>query len=159
MFFIPLRDKSQNKKFELRISVEAQDSKCVKDEQSSAEEKYYRHARLLNVEKKAGLDYFVGGSLPDQLVISDKSAQEIMDDIHTSKNKKVQICKVMSEDDVRSTSAYEVYQFMIESVYELEPYYNAAVEEEKENEWWPSLDEYNPGITAEQYEQILSDEE
>lgn len=158
VFFERIRDKSQNKKFELRISVEAQDSKCVKDEQSSAEEKYYRHARLLNVEKKAGLDYFVGGSLPDQLVISDKSAQEIMDDIHTSKNKKVQICKVMSEDDVRSKSAYEVYQFMIESVYELEPYYNAAVEDEKENKWWPSLDEYNPGITAEQYEQILSDE-
>ena len=33
----------------------------------------------------------------------------------------------MSEDDVRNKSAYEVYQFVIQAVSELEPYYYAAV--------------------------------
>ena len=128
VFFERVRIRNQDKKFELRISVEAQDSKCVNDAESSAAEKYYRHARLLDIDKKAGLDYYVGGSLPGELVVTNKTGQELWQEIHTSKNKKVQICKVMSEDDVRSKSAYEVYQFMIEAVYELEPYYNAAVE-------------------------------
>ena len=39
----------------------------------------YLGLQFFPAKKKAGLDYFVGGSLPDQLIISDKSAQEIMD--------------------------------------------------------------------------------
>ena len=127
VFFERVRIRNQDKKFELRISVEAQDSKCVNDAESSAAEKYYRHARLLDIDKKAGLDYYVGGSLPGELVVTNKTGQELWQEIHTSKNKKVQICKVMSEDDVRNKSAYEVYQFVIQAVSELEPYYYAAV--------------------------------
>lgn len=122
VFFERMRIDGGEKKFELRISIEAQDSKCGKDA-----EKYYKHARLLNVEKKSGLDYYVGGSLPGELHITNKAPAEILADLHSSKNKKVQICKVMSEEDVRSKSVYEVYQFMIQAAYELEPYYNAAV--------------------------------
>lgn len=125
VFFERMRIDGGEKKFELRISIEAQDSKCGRDA-----EKYYKHARLLNVEKKPGLDYYVGGSLPGELHITNKAPAEILDDLHSSKNKKVQICKVMSEEDVRSKSAYEVYQFMIQAAYELEPYYNAAVADE-----------------------------
>jgi hypothetical protein len=159
VFFERVRTLSdKEKKYELRISVEAQDSKCVKDENSSADEKYYRHARLLDIEKKPGLDYYIGGSLPGELVVSNKTAEELRTEIHSSKMKKIQICKVLSEDEVRKKTAYEVYQFMIEAVYELEPYYDAAVAEENSAEWWPGLEEYNPGISAEQYERILSDE-
>lgn len=79
--------------YELRISVEARDGRCVKDAESSAEEKYYRHDRLLN----------------------------------TSKNKKIQICKVMTEAEVRAKSVYEVFQFALQAFIELEPYYDEAV--------------------------------
>ena len=65
--------------------------------------------------------------MPGELVVTNKTGQELWQEIHTSKNKKVQICKVMSEDDVRNKSAYEVYQFVIQAVSELEPYYYAAV--------------------------------
>ena len=128
VFFERVKSDNQEKKFELRIGVEAQDSKCVNDAESSAEEKYYRHARLLDIEKKAGLDYFVVGALPGEIIVSNKSRQELWQEIQSGKKKKVQIGKVMSEADVRNKSAYEVYQFMIQAVYELEPYYNAAVE-------------------------------
>lgn len=128
VFFERMRINGSEKQFELRISIEAQDSKCVKENGRTPDpEKYYRHARLLNVEKKPGLDYYVGGSLPGELTITNKSPQEILSELHKSKNKKVQICKVMTEADVRSKSAYEVYQFMIQAAYELEPYYLAAV--------------------------------
>lgn len=128
VFFERMRINGSEKQFELRISIEAQDSKCVKENGRTPDpEKYYRHARLLNIEKKPGLDYYVGGSLPGELTITNKSPQEILSELHKSKNKKVQICKVMTEADVRSKSAYEVYQFMIRAAYELEPYYLAAV--------------------------------
>lgn len=153
VFFEKRRINDSKSEMELRISVEAQDSKCGKDA-----EKYYKHARLLEIEKKPGLDYFVGGSLPGELVISQKTAEEILQDIYQGDNKKVQICKVMPEADVRNKSAYEVYQFMTQAAYELKPYYDAAVAGENEM-WWPTLEEYDPGVTAEQYEQILSNEE
>lgn len=128
VFFERMRINGAEKQFELRISIEAQDSKCVKENGRTPDpEKYYRHARLLNIAKKPGLDYYVGGSLPGELMISNKTPQEILSELHGSKNKKVQICKVMTEADVRSKSAYEVYQFMIQAAYELEPYYLAAV--------------------------------
>lgn len=152
VFFEKMRANGGDKKFQLRISVEAQDSKCGSDQN------YYDHARLLEVEKKPGLDYYMGGSLPDELNIIDKPAAEIKNIINTTKTKKVQICKVMSEDDIRSLSAYKVYQFMIQAAFELEPYYDAAVSGDiKEEAWWPTLEEYNPNISAEQYEEILSD--
>lgn len=128
VFFERMRINGSEKQFELRISIEAQDSKCVRGNGRTPDpEKYYRHARLLNVEKKPGLDYYVAGSLPGELKITNKLPQEILSELHKSKNKKVQICKVMTEADVRSKSAYEVYQFMIQAAYELEPYYLAAV--------------------------------
>lgn len=128
VFFERMRINGSEKQFELRISIEAQDSKCVKENGSTPDpEKYYRHARILNVEKKPGLDYYVSGSLPGELTITNKLPQEILSELYKSKNKKVQICKVMTEADVRSKSAYEVYQFMIQAAYELEPYYLAAV--------------------------------
>ena len=128
VFFERMRINGAEKQFELRISIEAQDSKCVKENGRTPDpKKYYRHARLLNIAKKPGLDYYVGGSLPGELMISNKTPQEILSELHGGKNKKVQICKVMTEADVRSKSAYEVYQFMIQAAYELEPYYLAAV--------------------------------
>lgn len=161
VFFEKTRTDGSHKQFQLRISVEVQDNKCVNDEHSSAAEKYYRHARLLNVEKKSGLNYYMGGSLPEDLLVVNKSAEEIQEEIHNGKNKKVQICKVMTEEEVRSKSAYEVYQFMIQGAYELEPYYDAAVADDgaqiSASEWWPSLTDYNPNISAEEYERILSD--
>lgn len=128
VFFERMRINGSEKQFELRISIEAQDSKCVKGSGRTPDpEKYYRHARLLNIPKRPGLDYYVGGSLPGELMISNKSPQDILSDLHNGRNKKVQICKVMTESDVRSKSAYEVYKFMIQAAYELEPYYLAAV--------------------------------
>ena len=131
VFFERIRIDGSETQFELRISVEAQDSKCVKENGYTRDlEKYYRHARLLNVVKKPGLDYYVCGSIPGELMISSKTPQEILSELHSGKNKKVQICKVMTEEDIRSKSSYEVYQFMIQAVYELEPYYLAAVAED-----------------------------
>lgn len=121
VFFERIRMSAGERAYQIRMSVEAQDSKCGKDE-----EKYYKHARLLDIPKKAGLEYYVGGSLPGELAVTNKTPQEIKGDIHHSKNKKVQICKVLSESEIKSKTAYEVYQFMIQAVYELEPYYNAA---------------------------------
>ena len=121
VFFERIRMSAGERAYQIRMSVEAQDSKCGKDA-----EKYYKHARLLDIPKKAGLDYYVGGSLPGELAVTNKTPQEIKVDIHHSKNKKVQICKVLGESEIKSKTAYEVYQFMIQAVYELEPYYNAA---------------------------------
>lgn len=128
VLFEKLKIDGGESKFRLRISVEAQDSRCVDDENSSAEEKYYRHARLLNVPKKPGFDYYMDGPLPDEIITVNKAAGDIREQIRNSENKKVQICKLMSETDVRNKTAYEVFKFVSRTIYELEPYYDAAVD-------------------------------
>lgn len=127
LLFEKLRIDGGEKQFRLRISVEAQDSRCVDDGNSSAAEKYYRHARLLDVPKKPGFDYYMDGPLPDEIITVNKIAGDIRSQIYISDNKKVQICKLMSEADIRSKTAYEVFRFAIQTVYELTPYYDAAV--------------------------------
>lgn len=125
VFFERIRLNEGAREYQLRMSVEAQDSKCGRDA-----EKYYKHARLLDIPKLAGLDYYVGGSLPGELTVTDKSPQEIKDDIKRNKNKKVQVCKTIKADEIRRKTSYEVYQFVIQAAYELEPYYNAATSDD-----------------------------
>ena len=73
VFFERMNNDNEERKYELRVSIEAQDSKCGKDA-----EKYYKHARLLEIKKKPGLDYYVGGSKPGELCISNQSPAEIL---------------------------------------------------------------------------------
>lgn len=108
--------------FQLRISVEARDSKC------ESLEDYLRHNRLLEkVNTNPELKYFVGGSLPNELVVSSLNNEELKNEVANGRYKKVQICKVMTRDEVTKKSGREIMEFIVKAMNELEPFYDLAV--------------------------------
>ena len=111
--------------YRLRVSVEIHDTKCKKDD-------YEKHNRLLQLGiTNKNLKYYVGGSLPNELVISNLTGSELQEEIRQGKYKKVQICAVMSWEDVKSSGTEKTMDFIIKSMKELEPYYDKAVEDSK----------------------------
>lgn len=117
-------EKNSNE-YRLRVSVEIHDTKCKKDD-------YDKHNRLLQLGiNNSNLKYYVGGSLPNELVISNLTGSELQEEIRQGKYKKVQICTVMSWEDVKSSGTEKTMDFIIKSMKELEPYYDKAVEDSK----------------------------
>lgn len=111
--------------YRLRVSVEVHDTKCKKDD-------YEKHNRLLQLGiNNKDLKYYVGGSLPNELVISNLTGSELQEEFRQGKYKKVQICTVMSWEDVKSSGTEKTMDFIIKSMKELEPYYDKAVEDSK----------------------------
>ncbi len=109
----------------LRISVEAKDSKCSDNE-------YRLHNRLLMIENNnPELKYHVGGSLPKELVVFNMTRQELMKEVEANKFKKVQICKVMSRNDVLEAGPVKTMKFIRQAISELENFYDAAVQDDK----------------------------
>lgn len=108
----------------LRVSVEARDSKCQENE-------YKLHNRLLLVENNnPELNYYIGGSLPKELVISKMTRQELMAAVEANKFNKVQICKVMTRNEVLEAGPEKTMKFIKRAISELEPFYNAAVKDD-----------------------------
>ncbi len=106
---------------QLRISVEIRDSKAKAED-------YSRHNRLLEKPNtNPELKYFIDGSLPNALVVSTLNNEDLKKEVASGKHKKVQICKVISRDEVLKKSGKEVLDFITNAIEELEPFYNLAV--------------------------------
>lgn len=85
----------------------------------------------------------------------EETADEIKNKIQNGTYKKVQICRI--EEWTSDTTNDYMENTMLEAVGELIPYYKHVIGDE-EIEYYPNISEYDPGITAEEYERILGDE-
>lgn len=65
------------------------------------------------------------------------------------------ICGIVERTDTITNDDFEAA--MLEAVKELIPYYRHVIGDE-DTQYYPSLTEYNPGITAAEYERILGDD-
>lgn len=114
----------------LRVSVEARDSKCLGDNNY----KYMLHNKLLMVENNnPELSYYVEGESSKEVAVSNMTRQELMAEIKANKFKKVQICKVMTRNDVLEAGPEKTVKFIKQAISELEAFYDKAVEEYKSN--------------------------
>ena len=135
-----------------RVSLEIKNDGDDKD----IMKQYHSHLDIpLNVA--AGLVYVsVSGSnewgTPD---ILNKTQDEIKQEVESGKLKKVQICKYIDRKPDETNAYYHTE--ITKAIAAILPYYDHVLGIEK-IEYYPSLAEYDPGITAEEYERILGDE-
>lgn len=88
-------------------------------------------------------------------VIND-TQENVKAQVEAGKIRKVQLCKYI-ERKPDETNEYFHTEFL-KAVGLLIPYYEHVLEI-KPIEWWPSKDEYDPGLTIEQWVEILNDTE
>lgn len=135
-----------------RVSLEIKNDGDDKD----IMKQYHSHLDIpLNVA--AGLVYVsVSGSnewgTPD---ILNKTQDEIKQEVESGKLKKVQICKYIDRKPDETNAYYHTE--ITKAIAAILPYYDHVLGIEK-IEYYPSLAEYDLGITAEEYERILGDE-
>ena len=115
--------------------------------------KYHSHLEIpLNTD--AGLVYVAGSNEWGHPAILSDSQDAIKAKVASGELRKVQVCKYV-ERKPEETNEY-FHSEVTKAIEALLPYYEHTLGI-KPKEIYPSLDEYDPGITAEQYEEILSD--
>ena len=107
------------------------------------------------LQEESSLVYVIGSNEIGKPDVIDETAEEIKPKILSGKYKKVQLCRI--EEWTNETTNDEIEKAMIEAIEELIPYYKHVIGD-IDVEYHPSLEEYDPGITAEEYERILSDD-
>lgn len=139
-----------------RVSLE------IKNDGTNKEmmDKYHQH---LNVPKntEAGLVYVSGSNEwgnPTEL----KETQSIIKaKVQNGTYKKVQICKYIEQEPDKTNAYY--HQKMMKAIRSILPYYDFVLGKKtsiiQENEkYWPTLEEYNPGIKKEMWAELLRDD-
>lgn len=115
---------------------------------------YHSHLDIpLNV--MAGLVYVPDSNEWGNPDILNKTQEEIKQEVESGKLKKVQICKYIDRKPDETNAYYHTE--ITKAIAAILPYYEHVLGIEK-IEYYPSLAEYDPGITAEEYERILGDE-
>ena len=133
-----------------RVSLEIKNDGADKD----IMKQYHSHLDIpLNVA--AGLVYVSGSNEWGTPDILNKTQDEIKQEVESGKLKKVQICKYIDRKPDETNAYYHTE--ITKAIAAILPYYEHVLGIEK-IEYYPSLAEYDPGITAEEYERILGDE-
>lgn len=133
-----------------RVSLEIKNDGADKD----IMKQYHSHLDIpLNVA--AGLVYVSGSNEWGTPDILNKTKDEIKQEVESGKLKKVQICKYIDRKPDETNAYYHTE--ITKAIAAILPYYEHVLGIEK-IEYYPSLAEYDPGITAEEYERILGDE-
>lgn len=140
---------SQLNKARYRFSLEIKNDGTDKKQM----ETYHRYLDM-PLQPESSLVYVVGSNELGTPDVVDETADEIKVKIVDGTYKKVQICRI--EEWTDGITNDELEEAMLEAVKELIPYYKHVIGDE-DTEYYPSLLEYDPGITAAEYERILSD--
>ena len=131
--------------YRYRLSVELEEKNS-----SSEDKKLYK--KQLNLPLENGLVYISGGNNDGEFeVLKEK------DNIKVSQNnyKKVQISYIlpngMDDEDAKKSFIYNAERLL--------KYYDYIFSEGNDlrKSWWPTLDDYNPGITSDQWLEMLND--
>lgn len=139
----------QSNKARYRFSLE------IKNDGTDKKQMELYHSYLeIPLQPESSLVYVVGSNELGDTV--DETSDEIKTKIQTGTYKKVQICRI--EEWTGEESNDDMEEAMLEAVNELIPYYKHVIGDEQ-IEYYPSISEYDPRITAKDYEKILGDEE
>ncbi len=132
-----------------RISLELRNDKTNAEDVRT----YHRHLDL-PLNEEAGLVYVAGSNEFDRPALLTETQDEIKAKVEKRIYDKVQICKYISSEEYQTNDAIEAA--IDTAISELLPYYEYVLGETEEA-YWPSLEEYNPGITVEKWVELLSD--
>lgn len=137
--------------YRFRLSIELADEKSTQDER-------VRFEKLQDIPLESGLVYVAGGNNNGKFEVLAEKDNEV---IKLQKHKKIQVSHIISEIDEDSVFLDDV----IDNSKKLVRYYDYVQGEKSDvinnNDetvvWWPSLDEYNPEISKEQWLEMLGD--
>ena len=128
----------------------------IKNDGTDKKQMEMYHSYLdMPLQPESSLVYVVGSNELGKPDTVEETADEIKNKIQNGTYKKVQICHI--EEWTSDTTNDYMENTMLEAVGELIPYYKHVIGDE-EIEYYPNISEYDPGITAEEYERILCDE-
>lgn len=128
----------------------------IKDDGTDKKMMNQYHSHLdIPVDTAAGLVYVSGNNEWGNPDIIHEDQSKIKQDVVSGRLKKVQICKYV-ERKADETNAY-YHTEISKAIAAIIPYYEHVLGIEK-TEYYPKLSEYDPGITAAEYERILGDE-
>ena len=136
-----------------RVSLEIKDTGAKKEDY----EKHYKSLEL-PLEVEQGFQYFLGGNNSDiEFGASEVSDPvEIKSMLDSGEIKKVQISCCIARDDISSNE--ELLKRIVDAVGVAKGYYDHVMGMGQPNSnYWPSLTEYDPGISKETYKHCLSD--
>ena len=142
----PLLNKARYR-YSLEIKNDGTDKKQI--------EKYHSFLDM-PLQPESSLVYVVGSNELGKPDTVDETAEEIKGKLKDGTYSKVQLCKIEEWADSSTNDEFEAS--MIEGIQELLPYYEFVVEAIPTT-YWPSLDEYDPGITKEKWLKLLNNPE
>lgn len=131
-----------------RVTLELRNDKAKSDEIR----KYHRHLEL-PVNTEAGLVYVSGSNELGRPEMLNESQEIIKQKVDNNEYDKVQICKYIDADE--HTTNEEIESGICSAIEALLPYYEYVIADEIK--YWPSLEEYDPGITVEKWIELLND--
>lgn len=149
--FVEQDENSNEARF--RISLEIKDTNAKPNDY----ERHYKSLELpLNVD--GGLQYFLGGNNSDvEFGASDITDPVIIKQMLDNKEiQKVQISRCISRSEAASNE--EMLNAILDAVEDIQPYYDHVMESAgKDKTYWPPLDEYDPGLSKDDYKRCISD--
>ena len=132
-----------------RISLE------IKNDTASKEtiDKYHTHLDL-PLDSSAGLVYVTGSNELGRPQKIFDSQSEIKEKIANRTYRKVQVCKYINKGDGHDNEYFE--SELLKAVEALIPYYNYVLDIKTKDEWWPSKDEFDPGLSKDDWLELLN---
>ncbi len=130
--------------FFISVRSEAKDVICKPED-------YKRQMRVWDYPLNANMQYKMTSKRGEIGYYKDKSSLETLFTLNQiSKLELVEIIENPLDADQNGT----ITEQLIRAISEIKPVYEYIMQDEKE-EWWPSLSEYDPGISTEQYRQLF----
>lgn len=119
---------------------------------------YHKHLELPQ-DTKNDLVYVIGNEENDNVTVIQEDRDTVRQKVNDGTYDKVQICRIIERSEELTNEECE--NLMLEGVEALIPYYRhvLGIEEnvKNDNDFYPTLDEYDPGIDADTYEKLLSE--
>lgn len=131
-----------------RFSLETKNDNSDKNQM----EKYHRFLDI-PLEEESSLVYVSGSNEFGAMQIVDEPADVIKQKINDGIYKKVQLCRAQEWTDELTNDDYE--SVMLEAIKALIPYYEYVIDVVR---YWPSLEEYDPAISKEEWLKLLNNE-
>lgn len=143
---------ANSKKARYRISLE------IKNDSSNARQMAKYHSFTdLPLKDDSFLVYVSGSNQFGRPELLDKTREEVKQGIEDGTYKKVQLCRIIEWEDELTNDDCE--QQILEAVEELMPYYRYVIGDADEDDgFWPTLEEYDPGLSADDYIDVLTNE-
>lgn len=136
-----------------RISLEIKNEDAKKDKELM---KQYHGYLDVEPDARHGLTYVCDRNESEYVKILKESHDTIKAQVEAGVYDKVQYCKMIDRNEVYSNEDYE--RQILEGVAALMPFYEHVVGISK-LEYWPTKDEYDPGISVETWKELLADPE